>query len=140
MKCKEILNENNNSIECYACKEWLHSVCGGLSNTQFHTILELGNKVEFFCVSCVLTKNQPKPDIKITNDYPQPQINVNTNVLDALKLNLQNLNEKINNLHQGGRTCGPQAASLVKRWPSTCQTGFCVAQCKDLQSRIRCAN
>ena len=54
--CKKGSNKEP-TISCFVCKTWFHSNCVGLTATQYKTIQELGDQIEWFCSSCISDKN-----------------------------------------------------------------------------------
>ena len=113
-------------IGCDVCGSWLHFKCGGLTKTQFNTLVSLGDAVRWLCFSCrtavLVTGNSISPCNKPIPSIAENNLTVLTNGLaktmkavEELSVKFDKLLSKPKDVHVLSETPKPTYSSVVKK-------------------------
>ena len=95
-KCKEKLDDNENSVRCDACLIWIHIKCANLTIKDLESITKLGEKTRWFCETCspnidgMINENK-----KLRNELEKLRVEINQLKLDVAPIE-SNIHDKIN--------------------------------------------
>ena len=68
--CKTRVNSGERGVTCDRCKMWHHAECEGLSRKEYEKIVEIDEKIRWYCQDCCLLYTSPSPRDKRQSRMP----------------------------------------------------------------------
>jgi hypothetical protein len=70
-KCENAVEEEQDSIQCYDCKDWIHKECTSLSDRDFSYLCEDSSSdagIQWACESCLAGEGEKRGDVEAKLD------------------------------------------------------------------------